>query len=213
MQRHLVLTAAALALAATIHSTAAAQQRPVTVLLGVSTLKSSSIGLLPGTQSAVPGQLLGASAPFVGLQLPTAIRGVDLRLTAQHASPYLAFRTAEGLALQERAGITSLTAEAVVHLPGVAGVRPYLLAGGGLRHYAFDQQSYADHGAAAIPRDATVPLLRVGAGASFKLGPADLFTEATLNSAHYRNQPGLAGARTVATFGYTLGVRIPLGRR
>jgi hypothetical protein len=207
MQRHLVRTAAALALAMVAAAHAAAQRQPVSVIVGLGAGQGANLGDFNGT----PGRLLGSTTPMLGIQAATPLRGVDLRITAQHATPMLALRSASGDVLQDRAAVTTVTADLVMNLPRIGAIRPYLLAGAGVRRYDFDQAWYQARGATVVPRDAVVPTLHAGVGAAWKLGRAELFTEASLVSAHYRAPAVAPGSRTVANLGYTLGVRIPLG--
>lgn len=213
MQRHLVLTAAALALSAGASTRAVAQQRPVSVIVGLGPAQGVSLGGLPGGQGTVNGKLLPSTTPMLGIQAPTPIRGVDLRLTVQHGHPFLALESGDGFVLRDRANFTTVTADAVMHLPRVAGFRPYLTAGAGVRHFDFDQAYYRRTGSAVIPRDETVPLIHAGAGVAFRLGSADVFAEVSGISSKFRTAGMDPGGRTVANVGYTLGVRIPLGRR
>jgi len=213
MQRHLVLTAAALALAAGASTRTAAQQRPVSVIVGLGPAQGIGLGGLPGQQGTVHGKLLPSTTPMLGIQAPTPIRGVDVRLTVQHGHPFLALESGGGFVLRDRAYVTTVTADAVMSLPRLAGFRPYLTAGAGVRRFGFDQAWYRRNGSAVVPRDETVPLIHAGAGVAFKLGPADLFAEVSGVSSKFRTAGMDPGGRTVANVGYTLGVRIPLGRR
>jgi len=127
--------------------------------------------------------------------------------------PFLALESGGGFVLRDRAYVTTVTADAVMSLPRLAGFRPYLTAGAGVRRFGFDQAWYRRNGSAVVPRDETVPLIHAGAGVAFKLGPADLFAEVSGVSSKFRTAGMDPGGRTVANVGYTLGVRIPLGRR
>ncbi|HET7230313.1 MAG TPA: hypothetical protein VFJ16_09940 [Longimicrobium sp.] len=213
MKRHLVLAAAALALAATSTTHAAAQRRPVSLIVGLGPVQGSSLGYVADSDGGTSARLLGSTAPMLGIQAPTPIRGVDLRVTAQHSTPALAMQSADGYVVKDHAGVTSLTADLVINLPHVGPIRPYLLAGAGVRYYEFHERTYFADGASVAPQDALVPTLHLGAGAAWKVGPAEMFTEASLVSGHYSAPNALPGGRTVANVGFTLGMRIPLGRR
>ncbi|HEU4558037.1 MAG TPA: hypothetical protein VFS20_09315 [Longimicrobium sp.] len=212
MQRHLVFIAAALALAASIPRHAAAQERPTTVIVGLGRFGGASLGTPPSVEGDARARLRGTTAPVLGIQAPTRIRGVDVRLTVQHARPFLALETADGVTRHDRAGVTSLTADAVINLPPIAGARPYLLAGAGLRRYDFDQGDYRDRGVAVVPRDEVEPLVHLGAGVARRVGAVDLFAEASAVGTGYISGTMGRPGRTVGDFSYTLGVRIPLGR-
>lgn len=212
MQRHLVLTAAALALAAAAPGHAAAQARPVTVIVGLGPSQGARLGGLPGPQGTVQSRLLGSTTPMLGIQAATPLRGVDLRLTVQHGSPTLALQGNDGFVTSGRVGVTTITADAVINLPRVAGARPYLLAGGGVRRYDFDEESFRGSDSPITPVDELEPLLHLGAGVAWRVGRVDLFAEASAVSTRFRTRGMDPGGRTVANLGYTLGVRIPLGR-
>ncbi len=212
MQRHLVLTAAVLAVAASVPHDAAAQERPVTVIVGMGLTGGPSLGSVLHQQETVSATLGGALTPVLGIEVPTRLRGVDVRLTAQRSRPYLWLETPAGTTAIERAVVTNVTADAVINLPGIASVRPYLLAGAGLRRYEFNEDLYREQDSPVIPRDDVEPLVHVGAGVAWKLGPANLFAEASAMSTKYRNQALNPGGRTAGDFHYRVGTRIPLGR-
>ncbi|HEX9937651.1 MAG TPA: hypothetical protein VGB15_11035 [Longimicrobium sp.] len=212
MQRHLVLTAAALALAAAAPGHAEAQTRPVTVIVGLGPSHAARLGGLPGPQGPVQGRLLGATTPMLGIQAPTALRGVGLRLAVQHSNPTLALQGEDGFVTSGHVGVTTVTADAVIDLPHVLGARPYLLAGGGVRRYDFDEDDFRGSASPITPVDEMEPLLHLGAGVAWRVGRADLFAEASSVSTKFRTRGMDPGGRSVGTFGYTLGVRLPLGR-
>jgi len=139
MQRHLVLTAAALALAAAAPTSAAAQLRmpPVKLIAALGPSQGATLGFIraPGG-GAVPARHLGSNEVMLGLETRTPLRGVDLRLSLHDSNPYLALATG-GNADQAvaRTHLTTLALDAVIRLPHLGGAMPYLLVGGGLKRY------------------------------------------------------------------------------
>lgn len=212
MKRTLVLSTA-LALASALPAAAQIRIPPVQLVTGVGYSQGTSLGFLGNRDGAAFASHRNAAAFQVGLQTPSGVRGVDLRLSLQYSNPTLQMDKGD-LALEPvyRTGITTLTMDALVHLPRVIGARPYVLAGAGLKRYDFKQTYYRASNQPVVPDDEITPTLRLGAGAAWSLGRNELFVEASGTTNRLENRVDGPFSDRVQNFTYMMGLKIPLKR-
>ncbi|HET7230312.1 MAG TPA: hypothetical protein VFJ16_09935 [Longimicrobium sp.] len=216
MKRNLVL-ATLLALAATA-APAAAQIRipPVTLIAGVG--KAAEANYAAYLNESGMYQLEHGSSPVVqlGLETPSGIRGVDVRLGVTSWKPMA--RLEEGSTSGGGQGISrtrmkTLTLDANVHLPRVLDAHPYLLAGGALVRSDFNETYYHDSNQPFTPSDHTTPALHLGGGIAWNVGRYDLFVEgSTYISAHHQYAVEGYKLKAGGNASLTAGFRIPLKR-
>jgi opacity protein-like surface antigen len=218
MHRHLVLTAAALTLAAAAPSPAAAQIRipPVRLIAGIGVVDGSPVFL-----ASVPagGQVIAwhhpATALQLGLETTSPVRGVDLRLSLEHSNPQLRLSGVGDNPARighdvYRTGVNTLTLDAAIHLPRVLDSQPYVLIGAGATHFDYKQGYYRDSNQPVVPGDRTTPALHLGLGTAWSVGRYDLFVEGS--SLNYPRDAGLTSPNRKGGVGFTAGFRIPLHR-
>jgi opacity protein-like surface antigen len=218
MKRHLVL-ATTLALAAAA-APAAAQIRipPVRLIAGVGEAGASNYGLFQN-ESGLYHLMHGAStATQLGLEAPSGIRGVDLRLGFQYWKPMLRRETVStagdvGSAPQNvyRTSVKTLTLDAAVHLPRVLDSTPYLLAGAGVIRNDFKETYYHDSNQPVVPADRTLATLHLGAGTAWNVGRYDLFVEgSTFIAPHGDYFVEGYRMRSQGNTTFTAGIRVPI---
>ncbi|HET7464632.1 MAG TPA: hypothetical protein VFJ82_25545 [Longimicrobium sp.] len=222
MQRHLVLTAV-LALAAA--SPAAAQLRipPVRLIAGIGEVDGGSTGVyVAPTGARYYTRHHPATALQLGLETTGPVRGVDLRLNLQHSNPQLTLGqlgTLEGPAPAPasdvyRTGVNTVTLDAAIHLPRVLDSSPYLLVGGGIRHYDFKQNYFEASHQPVVPRDYNQAVAHLGLGTAWNVGRYDLFVEGSTLLTRFRD-PYTRNFDPIpqrSEWSFTAGLKIPLHR-
>lgn len=184
MKRNFVLAAA---LALTTAPPAAAQLRipPVQLIVGggrVGPTHYATYGSPEGTHYMTHG---GARTLQLGLQTPSAVRGVDLRLNLQRWRPRMYVTVPSAAAelgympheLLYPTQLTTLSLDAIVKLPRVLASRPYVVAGAGLTRFDFNQRDYVERDQPVVPPDRTRPTAHLGLGTAWNVGSFDLFVE------------------------------------
>lgn len=216
MRRHVVgMMVAALTVLATGAAAAQEPEPKVRIITSYGRTPGSILGNTEasGAEAAFADQM-AAGTGSLGVQVRTPIRLLDLRAMMSYSRPTVRVFDADGEVFASRAQVATLTVDAVVKGPRILDARPYALVGGALRYYGFDQGRLAASGA-PIPRDGVVPLLHLGAGASWDVGRYELFMEgsAYFGSAPGRdveNGPNWAGASQHHAKTFTVGLRIPV---
>jgi hypothetical protein len=212
MRPSFVRTSLAVAVAAAaLAAPAAAQLRvpPVQLIVGMGPLEANTLGFIGERgRETVSARHLNANALMLGVQARTPLRGVDLRLSVQHATPMLVL----GDQLTTPTSLTTVALDAVVNLPRLGGVHPYVLAGGGFKRYGFDQERFRLSGAEVVPHDETDAMAHAGIGAFYDVGRVDLFVEASASSNRFENNPTQGFSRNAQNYAFSFGVRIPLHR-
>ena len=219
MKRNLVLSAA-LALAAAHPAAAQLRIPPVQLIAGVGEVGATYYGAYHGGSAVYDLTHHAARAWRLGLETPSPVRGVDLRLNLQRWSPRLTVSSITPGAAPvlptgeiQRTTVTALTLDAVIRLPRVLESRPYVLLGTGLTRYDFNERYYQSAGQVALG-DRTRPTAHLGLGTAWSVGRYDLFVEGSTFTT--RLERTTVDQRLDLHEGhnanFTVGVRIPLHR-
>ncbi|HEX8695327.1 MAG TPA: hypothetical protein VF746_23145 [Longimicrobium sp.] len=209
--------ALALALALLALAGAAAAQEPPDTTPGA---RRASIHLLPSLGSSgftVLGQHAQGNyatltrAPVLGLaaELRTPVRFIDLRGSVLHSRPVLR-PDDEDFTTRSRTSVTLLTLDAVVRAPRVLDVRPYLVAGGGVKHYDFDQEELGAAGDDPFARDYTAPVFHLGAGLEWDVGRYGLYVESGIYTGEFKLESTRFTSYGQTEWPLTFGLRIPI---
>jgi hypothetical protein len=156
----------------------------------------------------------GTKAFTLGLDTGTPLRWLDLRLAWQHAAPttYVTTFRADSFAGVFNLGrerTETVTLAAVARLPRVLDAQPYLLAGGGFKHFAMSQALQDGREVHSVDK----AVLNAGAGVSWNVGRYDLFVEGAVTR---YDMPHIlvpeVGHAAEYRKSLTFGLRIPIHR-
>lgn len=221
MKRTFVLSAA-VALAAAHPAAAQLRIPPVRLIAGIGQVDGGTVGLF----TTPTGQRYftlhhPATALQLGLETSSPVRGVDLRLNLQHSNPQLTLgqigtmeQPARAPANVYRTGVNTVTLDAAIHLPRVLDSSPYLLVGGGIRHFDFKQSYYRDSNQPVVPADRDQAVGHLGLGTAWNVGRYDLFVEGSALLTRFRD-PYSGNFDPIPSrreWSFTAGLRIPLHR-
>lgn len=108
--------------------------------------------------------------------------------------------------------LVALTGDLVLRMPRIWRVQPYVLTGGGIKHYNFAQSKLSGEFATAYERDVTDPTLHLGLGTDWRLGRYGVVAEISNYFSMFDVQPGEPAntEHMQSDITYTLGVRVPL---
>jgi hypothetical protein len=220
MQRTFVRTALATLAVLALAGTAAAQEPPDTTPRArrpVVHLRPS-VGLSwPVTLASDPSPdgysawLTRARALGLAAEIHTPVPFLELRAGVVHARPELFASEGRTMSSQGGTSVSLATLDAVVRAPWVFDVRPYLVVGGGIKHYDFNQEQLGARGDEPFARDQTVGLLHFGAGLEWDVGRYSVFLEQNLYISRFdAGSPGLTDRGGQPEWPLTFGLRIPI---
>ncbi len=147
---------------------------------------------LPTASEAVDiGRKQSTLALGLGVELGNT-RGTSLRIDGLHATASDVPVTGVGCqSCSARSTVTTLTAALVLRpLPNIILVRPYLLAGGGLKRYDFTREDLQSEGARAVLSDQNRFTGHLGVGAEVNLGLLRISGEVSDLVSGFRRQGG-----------------------
>jgi hypothetical protein len=100
----------------------------------------------------------------------------------------------------------------VLRTPRIWRVQPYVLAGGGIKHYNFAQKELGGEFAAAYQRDVTDRTLHLGLGTDWRLGRYGIIAEVSNYFSMFDVQPGVqpSSEHMQNDILYRVGIRVPL---
>jgi hypothetical protein len=155
--------------------------------------------------------LIGDAPRVLGLaaEVRTPLRGVDLRVGVTR-SRHGFFIPNVPVPPLYTAAITTAGADVVVRGPRLLDVRPYVLAGAGLRHYAFSGPPAEQTDGTPFGNDALVPVAHVGAGLGWNVGRYELFLEASRYFDTLENSERFQRLNNNRERVLSVGVRIPV---
>lgn len=193
----------------------ARSQRPATIHLlpSIGALDGRVLGFVEGDWQRPA--VIGDAGRVIGLaaEVRTPIRGVDLRAgitRSRHGfNPDLS-TPPEPLDPYPTASVTTLTADAVVRGPRLLDVRPYLVVGGGVRHYTFRDVPAEQRDGTAFGGGTTVPVVHVGAGLAWDVGRYELYVESSRYYDTLGDSDRFRGLENNRERVLSIGVRIPL---
>jgi hypothetical protein len=161
--------------------------------------------------------LIGDAGRVVGLaaEVRTPLRGVDLRAGitySRHGFVPDASQPPQDPAVVGRhtATITTAGADVVVRGPRLLELRPYVLAGAGIRHYSFSGLPSEETDGTPFASDALTPVLHVGAGVAFDVGRYEVYLESSRYFDTLENADRFRGLDNNRERLLSVGVRIPL---
>jgi hypothetical protein len=108
--------------------------------------------------------------------------------------------------------LLALTGDLLLRTPRIWRVQPYVLAGGGIKHYNFAQSKLSGEFAAAYERDVTDPTLHLGLGTDWRVGRYGITAEASNYFSMFDVQPGVqpSSEHMQNDILYRVGIRVPL---
>jgi hypothetical protein len=199
------LAAAALALACAAAPARAQIRMPrITLVTGLGKADVENVGRRTlGNGDTALAWHAQARAFTLGMETGTPLRWLDLRLAWQHAAP----TGFAGVFDLGRERTETVTLDAVARLPRVLDARPYVLAGGGFKHFGMSQA--LQDGREVRPVDKAV--LNAGAGVAWNVGRYDVFVEGAVT--HFNTPHVLVpevGHAEEFRKSLTFGLRIPI---
>ncbi|HEU4455138.1 MAG TPA: hypothetical protein VFR81_18890 [Longimicrobium sp.] len=205
----LLLAASTAAFAQEPADSAARARRPtVHILPSYSSVDFTVLGFEKGATGGVAA--LGESRVYgLAAEVATPLRGVDVRVGLAYSRPQLRADRPDVRNETTRASVTMLTVDAVVRGPRLLDVRPYLLLGGGVRHFDFAGASFDGEGGRQFTDNHLVPVVHAGLGLAWDVGRYDLYLEGNRYFSTIGDNERFEG-EDVRTRAFTVGVRIPV---
>jgi hypothetical protein len=108
--------------------------------------------------------------------------------------------------------LLAATGDLVLRTPRIWRVQPYVLAGGGIKHYNFAQSKLSGEFATAFERDVTDPTLHLGLGTDWRFGRYGVVAEASNYFSMFDVRPGERATteHMQSDIIYRVGIRVPL---
>jgi hypothetical protein len=192
-----------------------ARRSTVHLLPSIGRLDGRVLGFVEGDYERPA--LIGDAPRVLGLaaEVRTPLRGVDLRVGVTHSRhgfvPDVSQPPRDAAVVgRPTAAITTAGADVVVRGPRLLDVRPYVLAGAGIRHYAFSGLPAEQTDGTPFGSDALVPVLHVGAGLAWDVGRYELYLESSRYFDTLENGERFRGLDNNRERVLSVGVRIPL---